>query len=94
MIEEKKEKRNFHNISLENREKLSISGVSEVLSFDEDSVIMETSFGLLLIKGVGLHMGKLDLMTGEVTVEGIIENIGYSDNISTQKQGIFGKLFR
>lgn len=94
MIEEKKDKRNFHHISLENREKLSVTGVSEVHSFDEESVIMETSFGLLLIKGVGLHMGKLDLMTGEVTVEGIIENIGYSDSISSQKQGFFGKIFR
>lgn len=94
MIEEKKEKRNFHTISLDNRENLSISGVSEVLSFDEESVIMETSFGLLLIKGVGLHMGKLDLATGDVTVEGIIENIGYSDSVSTQKQGFLGKLFR
>ena len=53
------------NVILENREKLSISGVLDVLSFDDQIVILETELGLLTIKGDNLRINKLSLDTAE-----------------------------
>ncbi len=91
---EEKRKSGRHTIQLEEREKIRIGGVMEVLSFDEEGVMMETTCGLLLLKGMDLHVGKLDLEAGEVTVDGSIDSITYSDGTLTEKHSLFGKLFR
>ncbi len=83
------------NIILENREKLSISGVLDVLSFDDQIVILETELGLLTVKGDNLRINKLSLDTGEVIIDGEIYNLGYSEKEISQKSGGFlGKIFR
>ena len=85
----------LQNIILENREKLSISGVLDVLSFDDQIVILETQLGLLSVKGENLRINKLSLDTEEVIIDGEIYNLGYSEKDSTQKSGgIFNKIFR
>ncbi len=86
----------IQNIILENREKLSISGVLDVLSFDDQIVILETELGLLTVKGDNLRINKLSLDTAEVTVDGEIYNLGYSEKDSNQKSGggLFNKIFR
>lgn len=85
----------LQNIILENREKLSISGVLDVLSFDDQIVILETELGLLTVKGDNLRINKLSLDTAEVIVDGEIYNLGYSEKDSTQKSGgLFNKIFR
>ena len=60
----------LQNIILENREKLSISGVLDVLSFDDQIVILETQLGLLTVKGENLRINKLSLDTEEVIIDG------------------------
>ena len=60
------------NIVLENREKLSISGVLDVLSFDDQIVILETELGLLTVKGENLRINKLSLDTTEVVILSLI----------------------
>ena len=62
----------IQNLILENREKLSISGVLDVLSFDDQIVMIETELGLLTVKGENLKINKLSLDTSEVIVEGYI----------------------
>ena len=91
---EEKRKTGRHTLHLEEREKARIGGVLEVLSFDEEGVMMETTCGLLLLKGNGLHMGKLDLDTGDVTVDGAIDSVTYSDGSFSEKHSFLGKLFR
>ncbi|WP_317854290.1 sporulation protein YabP [Chakrabartyella piscis] len=81
-----------HFVRMENREELQIGGVQEVISFDEEGVMMETICGLLLVKGLGLHMGKLDLSVGEVTVEGTIDTLTYTEGGASGS--FFSKLFR
>lgn len=93
MAEEKK-KTGRHTLTMEERERLRIGGVLEVLSFDEEGVMMETTCGLLLLKGNGIHIGRLDLDSGDVTVEGVIDSITYSDGTFTEKHSLLGKLFR
>ena len=91
---EEKQKISRHVLHLEEREKARIGGVLEVLSFDEEGMMMETTCGVLLLKGNGLHMGKLDLDTGDVTVDGSIDSITYSDGSFSEKPSFLGKLFR
>lgn len=86
----------IQNIVLENREKLNITGVLDVLSFDDQIVILETELGLLTVKGENLRINKLSLDTTEVIVEGTIFNLSYSEKNLDKKSGsnIFGKIFK
>ena len=84
----------IQNIVLENREKLSISGVKDVLSFDDQVVIIETELGLLTIKGENLKINKLSIDTSEVIVEGNMNSLSYSENHSKSENGLFGKIFK
>ena len=85
----------IQNLVLENREKLSISGVLDVLSFDDQVVIVETELGLLTVKGENLRINKLSIDTSEVVVEGEIYNLAYSENDLDKKSGGFlNKIFK
>lgn len=85
----------IQNLVLENRGKLSVSGVLDVLSFDDQIVIIETELGLLTIKGEDLRINKLSIDTSEVIVEGDIYNMGYSEKEMDKKTGsLFGKIFK
>lgn len=82
-----------HNLILENREKLVVSGVEDVDSFDEQTVIAYTAAGELSIKGERLHINKLSIETGELTLDGKVDSMTYSENRSSSGS-IFSKLFR
>lgn len=85
----------IQNIVLENREKLNISGVLDVLSFDDQIVILETELGLLTVKGENLRINKLSLDTSEVTVDGEISQLAYSEKENIEKGGsFFNKIFK
>ena len=86
----------IQNLVLESREKLSISGVLDVLSFDDLVVIIETELGLLTVKGENLHINKLSIDTSEVIVEGDINSIAYSSKDINKKsnEGFLGKIFK
>ena len=86
----------IQNVILENREKLTISGVVDVLSFDDQIVIVETELGLLTVKGENLRINKLSLDTTEVIVEGTIFNLAYSEKNLDKKSGgsLIGKIFK
>ena len=84
----------LQNLILENREKLNVSGVNDVLSFDDQVVIMETELGLLTIKGENLKINKLNIDTSEVIVEGRIDNLAYSEHQTKSEGGILGKIFK
>ena len=86
----------IQNLILENREKLTVTGVEDVLSFDDQIVIINTQLGLLTIKGDDLRINKLNLDSSEVVIEGEIFNLGYSDNDIGKKNGtsILGKIFK
>ena len=85
----------LQNVFLENREKLSISGVLDVFSFDDQIIIIETELGLLTIKGENLKITKLSLDTSDFILEGYINNIFYSNNENVKKnQNLFSKIFK
>lgn len=86
----------FQNIVLENREKMSISGVSDVLSFDDQIIIVETNLGLLTIKGENLKINKLNIDTSDFTLNGKINSMSYSETAFEGKSssGILSKIFK
>ena len=80
------------NIILEGRERLSISGVTDVLSFDEGEVVAETTMGLLVTAGEELHVERLSLDVGELVLTGRISALEYVGD-RKQKGGLWSKLF-
>ena len=79
-----------HKLTLNNRKELQISGVTEVVSFDEQAVIVKTSMGLLTIHGQNLQLRNLSLEGGQIAVEGMLTAFVYEE---PQKGGILRRLF-
>lgn len=97
MIEEKKTIRpKVQNIIIENREKMSISGVIDVESFNDECVIVDTELGVLVIRGEDLHINKLNLDNSELAIEGDIISCEYSDRESSKSKGFgfLSKMFK
>lgn len=97
MIEDKKVPRpKVKNLILENREKLSISGVIDVESFNDECVIADTELGTLIIKGIDLHINKLNIDSSELGIEGDIISCEYSDREGSRSRGgsFFARLFK
>lgn len=85
----------IQNLILENRGKLSISGVLDVLSFDDQVVILETELGLLTVKGENIRINKLSIDTSEVIVEGDIASLAYSEKEAEKTKASFmSKIFK
>ncbi len=80
------------DISLKSRKRMSITGVSEVLSFDEGAVHLQTVCGELTVEGEGLRIGTLDTERGLVALEGAsIDGIFYLHPEGEGKRGLFGR---
>lgn len=99
MLDEKKiitkTKEPLHNLIMENRSKLSVSGVLDVESFDENVIILHTELDMLTIKGFELHINKLNVDSGELIIEGEFESIVYStDGGKKSKGSLFSRMFK
>lgn len=81
-----------HNLSLDERKKLSVSGVTDIGSYDEQTIVAETQLGELTIKGDGLHIIRMSVDTAELTVEGEISSLAYSE--IQHQGGFFSRLFK
>lgn len=89
-IEDKKS-----NLTLENRKRLHLTGVIEVMSFNDAVIMLNTNLGAMTIKGEGLRMNKLDVQNGEVIIVGTINSCVYSGaEIKQDKESILTKLFK
>lgn len=85
----------IQNLILESREKLNVSGAIDVLSFDDQIVIVQTHLGLLTIKGEDLRISKLNIDSEEVIIEGNISTMSYSDKTIDKKENNFlSKIFK
>ncbi|MGN0621214.1 MAG: sporulation protein YabP [Porcipelethomonas sp.] len=83
-----------HNVIMENRKSLTISGVTDVDSFDERCISLYTQMGELVIKGRDLHINEVSVETGDMTVEGDIWALNYGDKDKHGAVSFIGKLFR
>ena len=82
-----------HCVSMEDRKKITLTGVRDVDSFDEQTITLVTDFGELSLRGTELHIGKLSTDSGEMTVEGKIDALVYSEDAPRQS-GFCGRVFR
>jgi sporulation protein YabP len=82
-----------HHLILEDRERLTVSGVEEVERFDENTIVMGTCQGTLVVHGEDLHIEKLSLDGGDLKVEGVIDALSYEEDRG-EKLGLLARLFR
>ncbi|NLY67037.1 MAG: sporulation protein YabP [Tissierellia bacterium] len=82
------------NILIEDRNRASITGVEQVESFNDNTIILKTIKGGMVIKGENLNVDKLNLDDGNVKISGVINGINYVEKISGQKGNIIGKIFK
>jgi len=83
------------NLNLESRRKLSLTGVAEVVNFNDKQITLNTNFGVLNIKGENLKMTKLDVQNGDIIIIGKINSFVYSGGEARQdNESILSKLFK
>lgn len=80
-------------LCLKERKSLEISGVREVVSFDDGEAVIITEDGELCIEGNGIRISELDSESGKVSVSGRIDAMIYSAEPSEKKRGLRRKLF-
>ncbi len=87
--------KSMHKVSMNQRREGSISGVTDVKSFDEKEIVLETQQGILTIKGAELHVSRLVVEKGELEISGRIDSLVYSDTGSVSKSGgsLLSRLF-
>ena len=90
------QKARMHKLSLINRRSCTLTGVSDVLSFDVHEILLETDQGMLMIKGDDLHVNRLTLEKGEVDIDGKVDSFTYSEAALSSGKGesFFAKLFK
>lgn len=80
-----------HKLVVNQRESVAITGVLDVISFDEEQVVCETDMGVLILRGVGLHVNNLNLESGLLDIFGEVIGITYEDHAQAHAQGGRGK---
>ena len=83
----------LHSVIVEQRKKLNMSGVTEVVGFEDETIILKTSLGGLTIKGQGLHIGSFSTQSGEINIDGIITALVYTGEESS-KGGLLRKILK
>lgn len=85
-----------HNITINGRKNISLTGVKKIESFDEEEFLLETVMGFMNIKGSSLEIVKLDTYQGDVTIKGKIDSLTYleSSKKKNKEDSIFSKLFK
>lgn len=85
-----------HNIVMENKQKLTATGILDVGTFDEGKIILFIEDDTLIIEGDDLHIQKLDVTSGELTIDGEIYGITYTGMPQGQNKskGFFKKLLK
>lgn len=85
-----------HKMNMVNRKSCTLTGVRDVIAFDVSEVILETTMGILLIKGKNLHVKRLTLDKGEVDLEGKVDSFSYTEqnSLGSKHESFFGKLWK
>jgi sporulation protein YabP len=85
-----------HDLRMQNRKQLDLTGVLNVESFDSEEFLLQTELGHLTIRGQNLHIKNLNLEEGLLSIEGLVSSLAYLDPGSQTKsgKGLLGKLFK
>lgn len=80
------------NMIMEDRKKIILTGIKNVINFDDETIVLDTNLGKLVIKGIGLHILNFNNETGDLTAEGKINALIYT--AEEKNNNFLGKLFR
>ena len=84
-----------HRLTLEERERLQISGITDVGSFNDNTIIISTELGDLAVKGDDLHIVSLDVNAGNLVIQGFIFSCTYTDKaVNKREKGFFKSIFK
>ena len=82
-----------HHVVIEDRKSLTVSGVEDVERFDENTIVLSTSRGAMVVAGENLHIEKLSLDGGDLKVDGDIDSVSYEEE-SAGRGGFLSSLLR
>ena len=82
-----------HHVVIEDRKGLTVSGVEDVERFDENTIVLSTSRGAMVVAGENLHIEKLSLDGGDLKVDGDIDSVSYEEE-SAGRGGFLSRLLR
>ena len=88
------DKNSDHEFCIKTRREMSISGVSDVISFDENDIHLITCCGEMFIEGKDMHIDVLDIDRGAVSLSGKIDAVYYSEEKEKERRGFFGKMIK
>ena len=92
-MDENKKDTAIHRVVMEGRQSLRVSGVEDVESFDDDTVVIYTVDGTMTVKGMDFRINKLSVEDGELEIDGDVDSILYSDSRKEEHGGFFGRIF-
>jgi sporulation protein YabP len=88
-----------HKLTIEHKENVTITGVVDVISFDEEQVVCDTDMGVLILRGINLHVSNLNLDSGLLDIFGEIVSVNYEEYSQSQGKGrsrstLLGRIFK
>ena len=83
-----------HNVIIENRARMSLSGVTDVENFDDTEISLYTSMGDMAIRGKNLHVESVSIESGEMSITGEIKSLVWGDKDRTKKPTLWQKMTR
>ena len=83
-----------HVVKLNERKNIVLSGVKKIINFDDKEFSLDTTMGLMYIKGSDLEMIKLDTLEGNVSIKGKINTVSYVEDDNKKETSVFSKLFK
>lgn len=85
---------NNHELKVLDRSLIYLTGIDKIISFDNEEFLMQSNMGMILLKGEGLEVVKLDTHDGVVSIKGTMNSIVYDDGNKKDKESFIGKLFK
>lgn len=83
-----------HDVKIIDRSLIYLSGIERIISFDSEEFLMSSVMGMILLKGEGLEIVKLDTHDGIVSIKGTVNNLVYDDGKKKDNESLLGKLFK
>lgn len=83
-----------HSLLIDDRQRITITDVEDVASFNEQSIVISSRSGAIIVKGENLHVLKLDLEEGKIVIEGIINSATYTEKKGKKEKSFWSKIFK
>lgn len=83
-----------HEVKVIDRGLIYLTGIDKIISFDSEEFLMESVMGMILLKGEGLEIVKLDTHDGVVSIKGVVNSLIYDEGKKKESESLLGKLFK